>query len=153
MIATLFTAWPRELAGLWRDLAGSGARLPTAPESRSRRRRRDAPRSSAGHHTAEASASRPGEARSPQRRWRFYSPLRTHDFGDGDGAGRPLECRNCGRRFRHDPVARTTWAVGKGRAYAPLERSVNDRWISEQCAGGPHARDEIDSKRLAPRLA
>ena len=43
--------------------------------------------------------------------WRFYNPLRTHDFGDGillkgREPGRLFVCRNCFRRFKYDSEAR-----------------------------------------------
>ena len=44
-----------------------------------------------------------------------------------------------------------TWAVGKAQGFPPLENSVNSRWISEQCAGGPNDEDEEDSKRTVAR--
>jgi len=94
----------------------------------------------------------------PKYPWRFYSPLRTHDFDDGvplkgREPGQLFVCRNCGRRFKYDSVAHLTWAVGKGREFSALASSVSSRWISEQCAGGPSRTDEEDSKRLRSRVA
>jgi len=94
----------------------------------------------------------------PKSPWRFYSPLRSHDFDDGvpkkgREPGRLFVCRNCLRRFKYDSSTRTTWAVGKGRRFAALESSVSGRWVGESCAGGPGQADEEDSKRIVPRAA
>jgi hypothetical protein len=94
----------------------------------------------------------------PRSPWRFCSPLRSHDFDDGAPLkgrepGRLFVCRNCLRRFKFDSSAQRTWAVGKGRGFRALERSVSGRWLSEECAGGPSHADEEDSKRIASRVA
>jgi hypothetical protein len=94
----------------------------------------------------------------PKYPWRFYSPLRTHDFGDGvllkgREPGRLFVCRNCLRRFKYDSSAHTTWAVGKARGFPALDSSVSSRWISEQCTGGPAHEDEEDSKRTVADVA
>jgi len=94
----------------------------------------------------------------PKYPWRFYSPLRTHDFDDGvllkgREPGQLFVCRNCLRRFKYDSWAHTTWAVGKGRGFSALESSVSSRWLSEYCAGGPSHADEQDSKRTKMRAA
>jgi len=94
----------------------------------------------------------------PKYPWRFYSPLRTHDFDDGVALkgrepGQLFVCRNCGRRFKYDAETHVTWAVGKGRNFSALDRAVSLRWITEQCAGGPSGADEDDSKRLKSRVA
>ena len=94
----------------------------------------------------------------PKYPWRSYSPLRTHDFEDGillkgREPRRLFVCRTCLRRFKYDSWARTTWAVGKAQGFPPLENSVNNRWISERCAGGPGREDEEDSKRTVSHVA
>jgi hypothetical protein len=94
----------------------------------------------------------------PKYPWRFYHPLWTHDFGDGillkgREPGRLFVCRNCFRRFKYDSLAHRTWAVGKALSFPPLENSVNSRWMSEQCAGGPGHEDEEDSKRTVSLVA
>ena len=41
----------------------------------------------------------------------------------------------------------------KSASFPPLENSVNSRWMSQQCAGGPGHEDEEDSKRTVSRVA
>ena len=94
----------------------------------------------------------------PKYPWRMYSPLRTHEFDDGvslkgQEPGQLFVCRTCGRRFKYDAVAHTTWAVGKGQGYSALQSSVTSRWITEYCAGNPSRADEEDSKRFRSRVA
>jgi hypothetical protein len=85
--------------------------------------------------------------------WKFYHPLRTHDFGDGfflrvSESVRLFVCRNCYRGFKYDAHTLRTWAVGRDKRCSALESSVNRRWLAEPCAGGPTDFDHQDSTRF-----
>jgi hypothetical protein len=89
--------------------------------------------------------------------WKSYNPLRSHDFGKGRFLGTPepgqlFVCRNCYRAFRYDPRTQRTWAVGRDECCSALEDSVNRRWLSEDCAGGPSDFDEQDSQLFGVAL-
>ena len=90
----------------------------------------------------------------PKYPWKNYSPLRTHDFDEGvahNGVqpGVLFVCRNCLRRFKFDPGAHTTWAVGApSDDFLALRDSVTRRWVSEWCSGGPATGDAEDSKQI-----
>jgi hypothetical protein len=89
--------------------------------------------------------------------WKAYNPLRSHDFGEGrfSSAFEPVQlftCRNCDRGFKYDPRTQRTWAVGRDERCSPLDRSVNRRWLAEECPGGPSDWDEDDSIRFESPL-
>lgn len=83
----------------------------------------------------------------------------THDFAvkmldwsAARGSRLAYTCRRCGRRFcDFTAESRVGWAVdGEGRT---LERTVSDRWLSEECPRLFSVKDDEDRKRLSKAVA